>query len=70
MGSRRLITVLLVCLFIHNDVKNAQASVGNRQEERREYQYQHQRSSRVVAGSGYLSTSNGNFPFKITILFL
>lgn len=50
MGSRRLITALLVCLFIYNDIKTAQANVGNRQEERHEYQYQ--RSSKVVGGSG------------------
>lgn len=50
MGSRRLITTLLVCLFIYNDIKNTQANAGNLQEERHEFQYQ--RSSKVVGGSG------------------
>lgn len=58
MGSRRLITVLLVCLFIYNDIKNVQANAGNLQEERHEYQYQ--RSSKVVGGSGYYNSRSGN----------
>ncbi|KAJ6626784.1 hypothetical protein Bhyg_16346 [Pseudolycoriella hygida] len=55
MGSRRLITALLACLFIYTNIKNAQA---NLQEERHEYQYQ--RSSKVVGGSGYYNGRLGN----------
>ncbi|XP_037031196.1 uncharacterized protein LOC119070817 isoform X2 [Bradysia coprophila] len=58
MGSRRLITVLLVCLVIYNDIPNTQANVGNHQEERHEYQYQ--RSSKVVGGTGYYNSRSGN----------
>ncbi|KAG4080082.1 hypothetical protein HA402_014522 [Bradysia odoriphaga] len=58
MGSRRLITVLLVCLVIYNYIPNTQANVGNHQEERHEYQYQ--RSSKVVGGTGYYNSRSGN----------